>query len=136
MADTWTETRHGKIAVLVFARLLHNWMNPLSMTEWVGHLERLAAQSDEVTVLMLTGGVDGYFIAHADLYDRAILAEGGKLDGDFAAWTKAPHLLDIRPQPSVAAIDGQAWGEGAVRPPWLVRCESLPSERIWGSLAW
>ena len=112
MADTWTETRHRKIAVLAFARPLHNCMNLLSMTEWVGHLERLAAQSDEVRVLMLTGGVDGYFIAHPDLYDLAILAEGGKVNGDFAAWTKVLHLLDIRPQPSVAAIDGQAWGRG------------------------
>jgi enoyl-CoA hydratase len=112
MADTWTETRHGEIAVLTFARPPHNWMNLLSMIELAGHLERLAAQSDEVTVVMLTWGVDGYFIAHADLDDLAILAEGGKVDGDFAAWTEALHLLEIRPQPSVAAIDGQAMGRG------------------------
>jgi enoyl-CoA hydratase/carnithine racemase len=112
MTDTWTETRHGKIAVLTFARPPHNWMNLLSMTELVGHLERLATQSDEVTVVMLTGGVDGYFIAHADLDDLAILAKGGKVDGDFAAWSKALHLLEAMPQPSVAAIDGQAWGGG------------------------
>jgi enoyl-CoA hydratase len=87
-------------------------MNLLSMTELVGHLERLTAQSDEVTVVMLTGGVDGYYIAHADLDDLAILAGGGKVDGDFAAWTKALHLLETMPQPSVAAIDGQAWGGG------------------------
>jgi enoyl-CoA hydratase len=112
MTDTWTEKRHGKIAVLTFARPPHNWMNLLSMTELAGHLARLATQTDEVTVVMLTGGVDGYFIAHADPDDLALLAKGGSVDGDLSAWSKALDLLETLPQPTVAAIDGQAWGGG------------------------
>jgi enoyl-CoA hydratase len=87
-------------------------MNILSMTELLGHLERLATKSDEVTVVMLTGGVDAYFIAHADLDDLAKLARGEDVGGDLGAWTEALHLLESMPQPTVAAIDGQAWGGG------------------------
>lgn len=112
MTDTWSETRHGRIAVLSFARPPRNWMNIRSMTELVGHLEGLAAAKDEVSVVMLTGGVDGYFIAHADLDDLAKLARGEDVGGDLSAWSRALDLLETMPQPTVAAIDGQAWGGG------------------------
>jgi len=112
MENTWTETRHGRVAVLTFTRPPRNWMNILSMMELLGHLERLATEGDEVTVVMLTGGVDAYFIAHADLDDLAKLARGEDVGGDLGAWTKALHLLESMPQPTVAAIDGQAWGGG------------------------
>jgi enoyl-CoA hydratase len=98
--------------VLTFTRPPRNWMNLLSMTELLGHLERLATEGDEVTVVMLTGGVDAYFIAHADLDDLAKLARGEDVGGDLGAWTEALHLLESMPQPTVAAIDGQAWGGG------------------------
>jgi enoyl-CoA hydratase/carnithine racemase len=87
-------------------------MNILSMTELLGHLERLATEGDEVTVVMLTGGVDAYFIAHADLDDLAKLSRGEDVGGDLGAWAKSLHLLESMPQPTVAAIDGQAWGGG------------------------
>ncbi len=112
MGNTWTETRKGRVAVLTFARPPKNWMNLLSMTELVEHLEQLAGQSDEVTVVMLTGGIDGYFIAHANLDDLAKLAKGEQVGGDPGAWVKALRLLESMPQPTVAAIDGQAWGGG------------------------
>jgi len=115
MKNTWTETRHGengKIALLTFARPPSNWMNFLSMTELAEHLERLSDQSDEVTVVMLTGGIAGYFIAHADPDDLALLAKGERIEGDPRAWTRALALLETMPQPTVAAIDGQAWGGG------------------------
>jgi len=112
MADTWTETRHGKLAVLTFTRPPKNWMNNLSMTELLRHLERLAEQTDEVTVVMLTGGVDGFFIAHADLDDLAKYAKGEDPGGEPRAWRKAQTMLETMPQPTVAAIDGQAWGGG------------------------
>jgi enoyl-CoA hydratase/carnithine racemase len=112
MPESWTETRQGRIAVLTFARPPKNWMNIVSMTELVGHLERLAKQTDEVTVVMLTGGIDGYFIAHADLEDLAKLARGEDVGGDIRSWVDALALLESMPQPTVAAIDGQAWGGG------------------------
>jgi enoyl-CoA hydratase/carnithine racemase len=112
MTDFWTETRHDKIAVLTFERPPKNWMSLEAMTQLVGHLERLAEQPAEVSVVMLTGGVDGFFIAHADLDDLARLAKGEPVKGDPGAWTEALALLEAMPQPTVAAIDGQAWGGG------------------------
>jgi enoyl-CoA hydratase/carnithine racemase len=87
-------------------------MDMASMTELVAHLEELAARTDEFTVVMLTGGVDGYFIAHADLDDLAAIARGDMPAGDPRSWSRATELLETMPQPTVAAIDGQAWGGG------------------------
>lgn len=109
---TWTLDQHDGVAVLTFARPPHNWMNLASMTELAERLDDLAGRTDDVTVVMLTGGVDGYFIAHADLDDLALLARGERPEGDPAAWGRALRLLESMPQPTVAAIDGQAWGGG------------------------
>lgn len=115
MPNAWIESRHercDRVAVLSFERPPRNWMNVASMAELEGHLERLAGQSDEVSVVMLTGGVDGTFIAHADLDDLAKLSRGEDVGADLGAWPRALHLLETIPQPTVAAIDGQAWGGG------------------------
>lgn len=82
------------------------------MTELADLLAALADHPDEATVVMLTGGVDGYFIAHADLDDLAELAAGRIPAGDPRSWHRALGLLESMPQPTVAAIDGQAWGGG------------------------
>ncbi len=108
----WHLDLRDRVAVLTFDRPPNNWMSIAAMTELVAHLEDLAARTDEASVVMLTGGVDGYFIAHADLDDLAKLAAGEPLDGDLGAWSRALHLLETMPQPTVAAIDGQAWGGG------------------------
>jgi enoyl-CoA hydratase len=55
------------VAVLSFTRPPNNWMDLASITELVGLLEGLASGPDDVTVVMLTGGVDEYFVAHAAL---------------------------------------------------------------------
>jgi enoyl-CoA hydratase/carnithine racemase len=108
----WTLAAHNKVAVLTFTRPPRNLMDMVSMTELVAHLEDIAARTDEFTVVMLTGGVDGYFIAHADLDDLAKIAQGEMPEGDPRSWSLATRLLETMPQPTVAAIDGQAWGGG------------------------
>jgi enoyl-CoA hydratase/carnithine racemase len=108
----WTLEAHAKVAVLTFTRPPRNLMSMLAMTELVGLLEEISQRSDEFTVVMLTGGVDGFFIAHADLDDLALIAKGEMPPGDPRSWGVALHLLEAMPQPTVAAIDGQAWGGG------------------------
>ena len=109
---TWTREDHDGVAVLTFRREPSNWMDLVSMGELADHLGALAEQTDTVRVVMLTGGLDGYFIAHADLDDLAKLAKGEPIEGDLTSWFRSLTLLDTMPQPTVAAIDGQAWGGG------------------------
>ena len=109
---TWTREDHDGVAVLTFRREPSNWMDLVSMGELADHLAALAEQTDAVRVVMLTGGLDGYFIAHADLDDLAKLAKGEPIEGDLGSWFRALSLLESMPQPTVAAIDGQAWGGG------------------------
>ncbi|HET6502815.1 MAG TPA: enoyl-CoA hydratase/isomerase family protein [Amycolatopsis sp.] len=62
-------------------------------------------------VVMLTGGVDGYFVAQGDMADLQRAGRGEVPDG-MPSWLRLTRLLRDIPQPTVAAIDGQAWGGG------------------------
>jgi enoyl-CoA hydratase len=108
---SWTREDHGRVAVLTFDRPPRYTMDLKSMTELADLLDELAGQSDAISVVMLTGA-NGYFIAHADLDDLAIYARGERPEGDPAAWQRALTQLENMPQPTVAAVDGQAWGGG------------------------
>jgi enoyl-CoA hydratase/carnithine racemase len=107
----WSVQRHDKIAVATFTRPPRNFMSMAAMTELCSVLEELAAD-DTVSVVVLTGGVDGYFVAHADLDDLTKLGRGEPVEGDLRSWSRALGLLESMPQPTVAAINGQAHGGG------------------------
>jgi enoyl-CoA hydratase len=87
-------------------------MSMAAMTELEALLGEVA-DDDSVHVLVLTGGVDGYFVAHADVEDLAKLGAGEPVEGDPGSWSRAFALLEAMPQPVVAAVDGQAWGGGS-----------------------
>jgi enoyl-CoA hydratase len=81
----------------------------------MGELEalvRMVAAENEVSVLVLTGGLPGYFVAHADLDDLAALGHGEPVEGDPGSWGRTLALIESMPQPVVAAVNGQAWGGG------------------------
>ena len=99
------------IAVLTFVRPPRNFMNSVSM----GQLERLLeeiADDKSINVVVMTGGVDGYFVGHADIEDLVRLGRGEPVEGDIGSWARAFATLASMPQPVVAAINGQAWGGG------------------------
>lgn len=113
MSDrTWSLEVVDGIAVCTFTRPPANWMDNLSMGYLAELLGGLGEATDDVRVVMLTGGIDGYFVAHADLDDLARSARGDQPPGDPGSWGRALGLLAALPQPTVAAIDGQAWGGG------------------------
>lgn len=70
------------------------------------------AERDDVNVVVLTGGVPGYFVAHADLEDLSRLGRGEPVEGDPGSWGRTFALIEAMPQPVIAAINGQAWGGG------------------------
>ena len=108
----WTVDRRDRIAVCTFTRPPRNFMSFAAMTELEGVLQSLQDDAS-VHVVVLTGGVDGFFVAHADLDDLTKIGRGEPVDGDPGAWLRCLTLLESMPQPTVAAINGQAHGGGS-----------------------
>lgn len=99
------------IAVVTFTRPPRNLMSMAAMGELETVLTELAGDA-ATNVVVLTGGVPGYFVAHADLDDLSALGRGEAVEGDPGSWARVCALLESMPQPTVAAINGQAWGGG------------------------
>ena len=111
MDTFWSLERRGAVAVATFTRPPRNMMSFAAM----GQLEDLVgrvAGDEEISALVLTGGLPGYFVAHADLDDLAAIGRGQAVEGDPSSWGRTLALLESMPQPVVAAINGQAWGGG------------------------
>ena len=107
----WRVERHDRVAVATFDRPPRNFMSFAAMTELEQVLLGLADDA-AVHVVVLTGGVPGYFVAHADLDDLRAIGQGRPVEGDPASWGRTFTLLATMPQPVVAAVNGQAWGGG------------------------
>jgi enoyl-CoA hydratase len=112
MAEWWSVDKRDRIAVCTFTRPPRNFMSFAAMTELEQTLIELASD-ESVSVVVLTGGVDGYFVAHADLDDLAKIGRGEPVEGDPFSWGRTLALLESMPQPTVAAINGQAHGGGS-----------------------
>jgi enoyl-CoA hydratase/carnithine racemase len=108
----WDAERRGVVVVLTYTRPPENVIGFADLAELD---EALATWADEdrTQVIMLTGGLPGYFIAHADLADVNALTHGTAA-GPYGpqAWEQALRRIAAIPQPVVAAVNGQAWGGG------------------------
>ena len=111
MSDVWTLTRRDAVALVTFTRPPRNFLGFAELEELAALLRPLGDR-DDVSVVVLTGGLEGYFVAHADLEDLARLGRGEPAGGDPRAWYRTLTLLEALPQPVVAAINGQCWGGG------------------------
>jgi enoyl-CoA hydratase/carnithine racemase len=108
---TWSLTQQRTVAVLTFDRPPDNQMRLADLRALDGHLDRLAAD-DSVSVVLLASDRADYFVAHADRKEIARMRRGEPVGDTLDRWrTTLLHLEDI-PQPTVAVIDGQAWGGG------------------------
>lgn len=108
---SWETSEIGNIAVITFTRAPRNFMSFEALGELADRLEELKERED-ISVIMLTSGLPGYFIAHADLDDLARAGRGEPVKGERTSWRTTPALIEAMPQPVIAAINGQAWGGG------------------------
>jgi enoyl-CoA hydratase len=107
----WTLTEHDGIALATFARPPRNFMTFAALAE-LGERLRDLGEREDVSAIVLTGGVPGYFVAHADLEDLGRLGRGERVEGEPRAWNRTLKAIEELPQPVVAAINGQCWGGG------------------------
>jgi enoyl-CoA hydratase/carnithine racemase len=108
----WDAELHGRIAILTYTRPPENVLGFADLAELDETLQHWA-DDERVKVIILTGGIPGYFAAHADLADVEALVHGtGTGPHGPDAWPRALTRISAIPQPVIAAINGQAWGGG------------------------
>ncbi|WP_018657457.1 enoyl-CoA hydratase/isomerase family protein [Actinomadura flavalba] len=105
----WTRADDDGVAVLTYRNPPRNFLTFAALAELDAVLAELA-EAPDVRVVVLTSGVAGYFVAHADLDELAELSRGPVPRAK--AWYTAMRRAETIPQPVIAAISGQAWGGG------------------------
>lgn len=110
-AGPWKFQVEGAVAIATYHRPPRNLMTFGDMEQLRPWLESIAADPG-VGAVMLSSGLAGYFVAHADLEELVALGEGRPASGDPRSWYRTLRFIEEMPQPVVAAINGQAWGGG------------------------
>ena len=108
----YSVTQEGPAAVVTIQNPPRNFLTN-DMVRELSSILTEAALEEGVRAVILTGGIDGYFVAHADL--------AGIVDLDPARlrtrwgrhlWHETFNQIQFGPLPVIAAINGQAWGGG------------------------
>lgn len=108
----WESELRDRVAVLRYVRPPDNLLGFADLAELDESLQRLGAD-ERARVIVLTGGIPGYFAAHADLADVGALVHGGTTGPHGPdVWGRALARISAIPQPVIAAVNGQAWGGG------------------------
>jgi len=108
----WACDLRGGIAVLTYTRPPENVLGFADLAELDLALQSLA-DDERARLIVLTGGIPGCFVAHADLADVGALVRGAETGPSGPdAWQRALGRISAIPQPVIAAINGQAWGGG------------------------
>jgi enoyl-CoA hydratase/carnithine racemase len=100
----WHAERHGAVLVLTYIRPPENVIGFADLAELDEALAR-GADDDRTRVIMLTGGLPGYFIAHADLADVSALTHGTPA-GPYGpqAWDRALRRIAAIPQLALGCL--------------------------------
>jgi enoyl-CoA hydratase/carnithine racemase len=108
----WNDELHGRVAVLSYLRPPQNVLGFADLAA-LDQMLQCWADDRRARVIVLTGGLPGYFAAHADLDDVAALVHGTATGSHGPeAWRDALARIAAIPQPVIAAVNGQAWGGG------------------------
>jgi enoyl-CoA hydratase/carnithine racemase len=106
--ENWNLELDDGIAVLAYTSP-QRALSFAIMTELADLLESFAGSARYVSVVLLTGG-DTQYLPDADYEEIQRLTEPGPIVGDALAWHRVTSALGSLPQPTVAAIDGNAAG--------------------------
>jgi enoyl-CoA hydratase/carnithine racemase len=101
------------VAVIKFAAPRDALLSLEQVSGLADLLDAASAPRDEVSVVVLSGA-DGRFVPNLDRDELTRWAEGEEVSGDVLAWDGVTGALRSLPQPTVAAIDGQASGGGCL----------------------
>jgi enoyl-CoA hydratase/carnithine racemase len=108
---SWSVERHDAVAVVTLTRPPENLLGFALLAQLDALLDALSTDP-AVSVVVLTGGVPGYFVGHADIGDVRSLIAGEPGAGVPDHWALALERLSAIDQPVIAAVNGQAWGGG------------------------
>jgi enoyl-CoA hydratase/carnithine racemase len=108
----WDAELRGQVAILTYTRPPENALGFADLAQLDATLQRWG-RDERARVIVLTGGIPGFFAAHADLADVGALVHGSTAGPHGPeAWGRALTRISAIPQPVIAAVNGQAWGGG------------------------
>jgi enoyl-CoA hydratase len=109
--ETWTLDIRDQIARITFTGEQNVPLAFAHAAELADVLGAMGPSRGEASVVVVTGG-DGRFVPDIDRDEIESRNDGKSVDGDSQAWQRVISVMESLPQPTVAAIDGEAGGAG------------------------